>query len=154
MVVTISISGSARSPGGGHGNPLQYSSLENPRLPGGAWRGTVHMVAKSQTWLKWLSMHRSTFNKFLLNTHTIYHSLQRLFYLILPIIPWGGSLVPFTEKETLTHKTSVPCSRSQSKYLDDLVLTPQLEWSQSPHDVPWRCNSAPKVPTCRRSNSA
>ena len=37
-----------RSPGGGHGNPLQYSCLENPR-DRGAWRATVHGVTKSQT---------------------------------------------------------------------------------------------------------
>ena len=43
-------------PGGGHGNPLQYSCLENP-MDRGAWRATVHGVAKSQTWLKWLSSH-------------------------------------------------------------------------------------------------
>ena len=30
-----------RSPGGGHGNPLQYSCLENP-MDRGAWRATVH----------------------------------------------------------------------------------------------------------------
>ena len=35
------IPGSRRSPGGGHGNPLQYSCLENP-LDRGAWRVTVH----------------------------------------------------------------------------------------------------------------
>ena len=39
--------GSGRSPGGGHGNPLQYSCLENP-MDGGAWRATVHGVAKSR----------------------------------------------------------------------------------------------------------
>ena len=37
-----------RSPGGGHGNPLQYSSLGNP-MGRGAWWATVHGVAKSQT---------------------------------------------------------------------------------------------------------
>ena len=37
-----------RSPGGGHGNPLQYSCLENP-MDRGAWQATVHRVAKSQT---------------------------------------------------------------------------------------------------------
>ena len=37
-----------RFPGGGHGNPLQYSYLENP-MDRGAWRATVHGVAKSQT---------------------------------------------------------------------------------------------------------
>ena len=48
--------GSGRSPGGGHGNPLQYSCLENP-TDRGAWWATVHGVAKSQTHLKWLSRH-------------------------------------------------------------------------------------------------
>ena len=35
-----SIPESGRSPGGGNGNPLQYSCLENP-MGGGAWRATV-----------------------------------------------------------------------------------------------------------------
>ena len=50
------IPGSGRSPGGGHGNPLQYSCLENP-MDTGAWRATVHGVTKSQTRLKRLGMH-------------------------------------------------------------------------------------------------
>ena len=37
-----------RSPGGGHGNPLQYSCLENP-MDRGAWRATDHKVRKSWT---------------------------------------------------------------------------------------------------------
>ena len=40
------IPGSERSSGGGNGNPLQYSCLENP-MDRGAWRATVHGVAKS-----------------------------------------------------------------------------------------------------------
>ena len=44
------IPGLGRSPGKGHGNPLQYSCLENP-MDRGAWRATVHGVTKSQTWL-------------------------------------------------------------------------------------------------------
>ena len=40
------IPGLGRSPGGGHGNPLQYSCLENP-MERGAWQATVHRVAKS-----------------------------------------------------------------------------------------------------------
>ena len=39
-----------RSPGGGNGNPLQYSCLENP-MGRGAWWATVHGVAKGQTLL-------------------------------------------------------------------------------------------------------
>ena len=42
-----SIPGSGRSPGGGHGNPLQYSCLENP-MDRGDWWATVHRVTKSQ----------------------------------------------------------------------------------------------------------
>ena len=41
-----SIPGPGRSPREGHGNPLQYSCLENP-LFRGAWQATVHRVAKS-----------------------------------------------------------------------------------------------------------
>ena len=51
-----SIPGSDRSPGGGHGNPLQYFSLENP-MDRGAWWAMVHRVAESQTQLKQLRMH-------------------------------------------------------------------------------------------------
>ena len=38
------------------GNPLHYSSLENP-MDRGAWWATVHGVAKRRTWLKRLSTH-------------------------------------------------------------------------------------------------
>ena len=48
---TDSIPELGRSPGGGHGNPLQYSGLENP-MDGGAWRATVHGVTQSQTRVK------------------------------------------------------------------------------------------------------
>ena len=56
------IPGSRRSPGGGHGNPLQYSCLENP-MDGGAWWATVHSISKSWTWLRWLSRQHAQWNK-------------------------------------------------------------------------------------------
>ena len=40
--------GQRRPTGEGHGNPLQYSCLENP-MDRGAWRAVVHGVTKSQT---------------------------------------------------------------------------------------------------------
>ena len=46
-IVAGSIPGLGRSPGGGHGNPLQYSYLEN-LMDRGVWRATVHRVSKSQ----------------------------------------------------------------------------------------------------------
>ena len=46
-----SIPGWGRSPGGRHGNPLQYTRLES-LMDRGAWWATVHSVTKSWTWLK------------------------------------------------------------------------------------------------------
>ena len=54
---TESIPGSGRS-GGGNGNPLQYSCLENP-MDRGAWQATVHGVSKSQTRLYDYALHCS-----------------------------------------------------------------------------------------------
>ena len=45
---TGSMPGLERSPRGGNGNPFQYSCLGNP-MDRGAWRHTVHVVAKNQT---------------------------------------------------------------------------------------------------------
>ena len=50
------VPGSGRFPGGGHGNPLQYSCLENP-MDRGAWQATVHGVTKSQTRMNQLTTH-------------------------------------------------------------------------------------------------
>ena len=57
---------SERSPGGGHGNLLQYSWLENP-MDRGAWQAIVHSVTKSWTRLSHLA-----------RTHT--HSPNTLFF--------------------------------------------------------------------------
>ena len=51
------IPGLGRSPGGGYGNPLQYSCLKNP-LDREAWQAVVHRVRKNQTGLKQLSIRR------------------------------------------------------------------------------------------------
>ena len=63
-----------RSPGGGHGNPLQFSCLED-LMDRGAWQATVYSVTQSQTRLKRLSTHAHIRNlphkiekKFSLNT--------------------------------------------------------------------------------------
>ena len=49
------IHGSGRSPGGGHGNPLQNSCMGSP-MDRRAWQAIVHRIAKSLTQLKGLSM--------------------------------------------------------------------------------------------------
>ena len=64
-----SIPGLGSSPGGGHGNPLQYSCLENPMDRGAQWVN-VYRVGKSQTWLKWLSMHTYVYT----HTYTLHET--------------------------------------------------------------------------------
>ena len=68
---TILIPGSERSSGGGHGNPLQYSCLENPK-DRGDWRATVHRVTKTRRWLKQL------ISLFLSLSHTHIHTQKVL----------------------------------------------------------------------------
>ena len=78
------ISGSRRSPGGGHGNPFQYSFLENSMDRGGCplsiacspWQATVHGVAKSRTQLKRLSMHTWSFHFYWVPSHFFHGSLM------------------------------------------------------------------------------
>ena len=58
--------GLGTSPGGGHGNPLQDSCLEDS-MDRGAWRATIHRVAKGRTRLKPLSMHAQYLEQHILN---------------------------------------------------------------------------------------
>ena len=67
-----SITGSRRSSGGEHGNPLQYSCLEK-LTNWWAWWSTAHRVTKSLTWLKQLKTHTHT------HTHTYtFNEYQRV----------------------------------------------------------------------------
>ena len=52
----LGFTGWGKSPGEGHGEPPQYSCLENP-MDRGAEQATVHRVAKRRAWLKQFSMH-------------------------------------------------------------------------------------------------
>ena len=53
------IPGLGRSPGGGHGNPLQYSSLENP-IDRGAWQATVYGVKEPERLKRPKHVHRDS----------------------------------------------------------------------------------------------
>ena len=66
-----SIPGLGRSPGGGNGNPLQYSCLDN-LMDRGAWWATVHGVAKS--WMKIESMCAHVRMCMCAHTHTHTHN--------------------------------------------------------------------------------
>ena len=76
LIDVSSIPGSGRSSGGGHGNPLQYSCLENA-MGRGALQAMVHRVTKSQTQLKRLGIHDE-----------IYASVLTHFF--TPFGPWEG----------------------------------------------------------------
>ena len=74
------IPGLGRCPGGGNGNPLQYSCLENP-MDRGAWQAIVHGVAKSRTQL---SMREC------MHIYTQTHSKKTVLLFILRICMGGG----------------------------------------------------------------
>ena len=69
-----SFPGLRRSPGEGHGNPLQYSCLESIRDRGG-WQVTVHIVANSCAQLKQLNTH----TQFLMLESSVNHTTEFLF---------------------------------------------------------------------------
>ena len=75
---TCSIPGLGRSPGGGNGYPLQDSCLGDPR-DREAWWASVHGITKSQTWLKWLSMHPFYYCCFLFFNFYLYSFFQLFF---------------------------------------------------------------------------
>ena len=64
MQQTGSVPGSRRSPGGGNGNPLQYSCLDQ-LMDRGAWQATVPGVAKSRMWLSMHRQHIDIFSKWI-----------------------------------------------------------------------------------------
>ena len=66
------IPGSGRSPGGGHGNSVKYSCLENP-MDREVWRATAHRVTNSQMGLKQLNTH--------IHTHTYMHIYNYLHFI-------------------------------------------------------------------------
>ena len=72
-----SIPGLGRYPGGGHGNPLQYSCLQNP-MDRVAWWAMVYRVAKSRTWLKRVSIlpSQSCGSSFFFSLHCSHKALK------------------------------------------------------------------------------
>ena len=85
-----SILGLGRSPGGGYGNSLQYSCLENP-MDRGAWQAMVHWVTKNQTWLKQLSMHNH-YRWILWFVNSVqFSSVQSLSHVWLFVTPWTAA---------------------------------------------------------------
>ena len=82
-----SISGLGWFPEGGHGSPLWYSCLENP-MDTRAWWASVCAVAKSRTWLKWLSMHTHTHAIYQIYHNEMLFSQKLLYFTVLTLTFW------------------------------------------------------------------
>ena len=81
-----SIPGLGRSSGGGHGNPLQYSCLENA-MERGAWQAIVHRVAVSDateaSYHACMHMHKYIYIYIYTHTHVHIHTKSQLCYTFL-----------------------------------------------------------------------
>ena len=116
MCSILTISGSGRSLEEGHGNPLLYFCLENP-MDRGAWKATVHRVAKSQTLLK---QTQQANNQVYINT---YRSLVcvRAKSLQLCLTLW--------DLWSVTHQAPLSMGFSRQEYWSGLLFSP-------PEDLP------------------
>ena len=92
----VSVHWWGRSPGGGNGNPLQYSHLENP-TDRGAWRATVHGVTKSRTWL---TTYTHTLEKNISLIFILHFLAYQIFYIYLFLLTflcfWTVCLCPLS----------------------------------------------------------
>ena len=108
---------SGRSPGGGHGNPLQHSCLEN-LMNREAWQATDPRVAKSRTQLKQLNMH---------NVKVVDYKLHvwDFFYWIIMHFP----LLPFRAKASGLNMMASRCGAALAPLLMTVVVyLPTLPW--------------------------
>ena len=117
------ISGSGRSPGGRHGNPLQYSCLENP-MGRGIWQATFCRVTQSWIQLRWLSTRLDS--EFLLLQ---YLWLSKYFqFFSHPWNPWQLKL-PLPKQLMVSSETSqTPKDASTLTSRSLLQLTPLWSW--------------------------
>ena len=109
------IHGLGRSPGGGNGNPFQYSCLKNP-MDRGAWWATVHGITKSQAQLRnWA------------HTHTHTHTHTR----VLPVHVLSKYLFPFCNlQHTWAHTQKEKKRRNGSSYKLNMFLKPRWKKQQ------------------------
>ena len=100
-----SVSESGRSPGGRHGNPLQYSCLKNP-MDRGTWRAPVHGVERSRTRLSNSHTHTHT------HTHTYTHTHAHIY------THTHTHIHTHTHAHIYTHTHTHKCTYIQSKRLN------------------------------------
>ena len=133
-----SIPGSGRSPGEGHGYPLQYSWLEDP-MDRGAWRAIVCGVAKSRTWVKWFSIHAVIPSTLMFHFFSIFvwfkfsillysmsesdYSLITLVILTLgPVMTWQPGLLAVISRVNVNKDTGSKMFRREKRDLSCISL--------------------------------
>ena len=142
---TGSIPGWGKSPGGGNGNPLQYSCLENP-MDRGAWWAAVHGDAESQIGLsvstsdKWLvSMLFDNSNTNISMALTVDKALSHLsFYSHIDLVRERDCL-QLTVKELELQQRSLTCPRPGRKYVAELACSVNLQDHRSLCPTPRPC---------------
>ena len=144
--VVGSVSGSRRSPGGGHGNPLQYSCLENP-MDRGAWQATVQVVARvghnlvTKTkylevvcWLVW-QMYSVQFNSVAQSCLTLCDPMNRS----TPGLPVHHQLPEFTQTHVHWVRDAIQPSHPRSSPSPPAPTPSQhqslFQWVNSSHEV-------------------
>ena len=79
-----SIPGWGRSPGGGHGKPLQYPCLENP-MDKGAWWATFHGVAKELDSTQWLKNNNNMGYEIIHDYYFLLYSFMSILHFLINI---------------------------------------------------------------------
>ena len=115
-----SVPGLGRSPGGGHGNPLQYSRLENS-MARRAWQVTVHGVTKRRIWLSGFHIHFQPLETgFFLIAYHLWYS-PKLLYLISDtckfLLLWRLTSRPFYQIQLFFYLFTVICKTSEKQIL-------------------------------------
>ena len=106
-----------RFPGGGHGNPLQYSCLENA-MDQGAWQATVHRVTKNWTWLKQLSTHAGDMKIFSVNICVQIH--YRFWWLHNIALIFCSTVPSLKDNKVIFHFSLCKESHDECPYLPSL----------------------------------
>ena len=128
----VSIPGSGRSPGGGNGNPLQYSCLENS-TDRGAWWATVHGVAKSQALTEHTRTHINIYLEkgVLMDHHRGTFLGNRCFLQILTVaVLMTGLLPPDWHKAWCTADPEIFLEKLMATHAN--ILAWRIPWTEEP----------------------
>ena len=129
------IPGLGRCPGGGHGNPLQCSCLENP-LDGRAWWAIVHGITKSQTQLsnlahktkkRWFSQNSHVFSIATLSNNSFvcmftFYKKESAMLLLLLLLSRFSRVQLCTTAWSAAYQAPLPMGFSRQEYWSGLPL--------------------------------